>query len=171
MPEKPSAEEIAAYEFKKGKLLQSIESRKEELDKFLASRKETPKHVLLKDLPEKDKFSQLSTAQKHFVDTIKLIAYRAETALVHIVREKLKREDDGRALVRQVLQSTVDLRPDLHQKTLTVRVHRLSTAAHDETLQHLCDELTATQTQFPGTELRLIFELVGSVQFQSGPGL
>jgi len=170
-PEKPNAEEIEAYELKKGKLLQSIQTRKEELDKLLTSRTETPKHVLLKDLPEKDKFSQLSTAKKHFVDTIKLIAYRAETALVHLAREKLQREDDGRALVRQVLQSTVDLRPDPHEKTLTVRVHRLSTAAHDEALQHLCNELTATETQFPGTELRLVFELVGSVQFHSGPGL
>ena len=123
---------------------------------------------LFKELPEKDRFSQLSAAKKHFVDTIKLIAYRAETALVHVLREKLKREDDGRALARQILQSTVDLRPDLTQKTLLVKVHRLTTAAHDAALEHLCAELTTTETLFPGTELRLIFEAVGSAQFHQG---
>jgi hypothetical protein len=95
------------------------------------------------------------------VDTIKLIAYRAETALVAVVREKLAREDDGRALVRQVLSSAVDLRPDPVAKTLTVRLHGLSSPGHDAALRHLCAELTATETIYPGTELRLIFEPLG----------
>jgi len=33
----------------------------------------------LKELPEAERFTQLRTSTKHFVDTIKLIAYRAET--------------------------------------------------------------------------------------------
>ncbi len=98
------------------------------------------------------------------MDTIKLIAYRAETALVQVVREKLQREDDARALVRQVFDSAVDLCPDQQQKTLTVRLHRLSTPAHDEVLRHLCAELTASETTFPGTELRLVFEPIGTSQ-------
>lgn len=162
LPVLSSADEAAEYEKEKGTLLQTIQKRQETLGKLKASRKETSKHVLLKDLQEKDRFSQLSTAKKHFVDTIKLIAYRAETALLHIVREKMKREDDGRALVRQILQSAVDLRPDSTAKTLTVRVHRLATAAHDEALKHLCAELTDTETVFPGTELRLVIEPIGS---------
>ena len=98
------------------------------------------------------------------MDTIHLIAYRAETALVSLVREKLARSDDGRALVRQVFESAVDLCPNLEDKTLTIRLHRLSSGAHDEALQHLCAELTATETLYPGTELRLIFEPVGANQ-------
>ena len=58
----------------------------------------------------------MRTTQKHFVDTIKLIAYRAETALVALAREKLSRPDDARALVRQVFSSAVDLSPDLEKK-------------------------------------------------------
>ena len=96
------------------------------------------------------------------MDTIKLIAYRAETALVLILREKMERSDDARALVRQILQSAVDLHPDLSEKTLTVKLHHLSFQAHDQVLSHLLEELTATETIFPGTDLRLIFQLVGS---------
>ena len=90
------------------------------------------------------------------MDTIKLIAYRAETALVQVVREKLARSDDARALVRQVFQSAVDLELDPERQTLTVRLHRLSSAAHDQVLEHLCAELSASETTFPGTDLRLI---------------
>ena len=127
-------------------------------------RKENPRHLALKDLPEPERFSQLRTTKKHFVDTIKLIAYRAETALVAIVREKLSRPDDARALVRQVFESAVDLCPNPADKTLTVWLHRLSNAAHDEVLEHLCAELTATETLYPGTELRLIFQPIRANQ-------
>ena len=108
--------------------------------------------------------------KKHLVDTLKLIAYRAETALVQIVREKLRRWDDARALVRQVFQSAVDLRPDPQNQTLTIRLHRLSTAAHDEALCHLCEELTATETVYPGTALKMIYEAVGGKTAEAEEG-
>jgi hypothetical protein len=85
-----------------------------------------------------------------------------ETAVVQPVREKLARTEDVQALVRQVFTSAVDLDPNAAQKTITVRMHRLSSAIHDAALEHLCAELTATETVFPGTDLLLIYELVGS---------
>ena len=145
----------------KAQLLQAIQARQKQLEELKASRRQTAKHVTLKELPEAQRFGQLRTDKKHLVDTIKLIAYRAETALVQIVRETLRRWDDARALVRQVLASAVDLRPDPAHQTLTVRLHRLATTAHDQTLRHLCEELTATETVYPGTDLKLVYELVG----------
>jgi hypothetical protein len=38
----------------------------------------------------------------------------------------------------------------------------LTTSAHDQVLAHLCAELNATETVFPGTDLRLIYQMVGS---------
>ena len=156
------AQAITDYEQKKGKLLEQIQQRQKKLEILKSERKETPRHVLLKDLPQAERFPELRTARKHFVDTIKLIAYRAETALVQIAREKLQRSDDARVLVRQVFTSAVDLIPDLDHKTLTVRLHRLSSAAHDQVLEHLCAELTATETTFPGTDMRIIFQPIRS---------
>jgi len=159
-PPQAEPDALVRFEQNKGKLLEQIQQRQLRIDQLKTERKATPKHLTLKELPEEERFSELRTAKKHFVDTIKLIAYRAETALVHIVREKLKREDDARALVRQVFTSAVDLCPDLDRKTLTVRLHQLSTPAHDDVLDHLCAELTATETTYPGTDLCLIFEPV-----------
>lgn len=155
-------EAVAQYEQQKGKLLEEIQQQQTKLEELKTQRKAQARHIALKDLPEKERFSQLSPAKKQFVDTIKLIAYRAETALVQIAREKLTREDDARSLVRQIFESAVDLCPNQEQKTLTVRLHRLSSPAHDAVLQHLCAELTASETTFPGTELRLLFEPIGT---------
>jgi len=162
LPAEATPAQAAGFETKKGQLLQSLQEREQQLAGRRAERKAQPKHVLLKDLPAAERFPQLAVARKHLVDTIKLVAYRAETALVALAREKLTRPDDARALVRQLFSSTADLAPDLAQKILTVRLHRLSTATHDAALAHLCDELTATETTFPGTDLRLVFSPVGS---------
>ncbi len=161
LPAQATAEQTEALVAQKAQLLQSVQTRQKELEELKTKRRQTAKHVTLKELPESQRFDQLRTDKKHLVDTIKLIAYRAETALVQVVRETLRRWDDARALVRQVFESAVDLRPDQANKTLTVRLHRCATIVQDQTLQHLCEELTATETVYPGTDLRLVYELVG----------
>lgn len=161
-PDTGEPEALARDATQQGRLLAQRDEQQRGLDELKAQRQAAPHHLTLKELPETERFPQLRTTTTHFVDTIKLIAYRAETALVEVVREPLQRPDEARALVRQVFRSAVDLSPDPEQRTLTVRLHRLSSAIHDAALEHLCAELTATETVFPGTELRLIFEPVGS---------
>lgn len=159
----PSPDQATAFEQQKGRLLESINGRKKALEQLKAQRKQAHKHVVLKDLPEEDRFSQLKTDKKHLVDTIKLVAYRAETILAGIAREKLARsEEDARAWVRGIFQSSVDLRPDTAKGTLTVSIHRQATAAQDAVLLHLCAELNETETVYPGTNMRLVFLPVGS---------
>jgi hypothetical protein len=159
-PKEAEPEAMAAFQQQKANLLEQIEHREQTLENQKAQRKAMEKKLTLKDLPLADRFDQLRPTKKHFVDTIKMVAYRAETALVHIVREKLARLDDARALIRQVFSSTVDLCPNHETKILTVRVHPLTTVAHTKVLEHLCAELTATETTYPGTDFRLAFEPV-----------
>jgi len=166
----PSAEQAAAFEQKKGRILQSVQTRQAAVADLKAQRKNTPGHILVKDLPEQDRFSQLKTDKKHLVDTIKMIAYRAETILVGIAREKLARSrEDARAWVRGLFQSSVDLRPDQMAGTLTVVIHRQATAAQDAVLLHLCAELNETETIYPGTKMRLVFVPVGSPAVPASP--
>jgi hypothetical protein len=103
----------------------------------------------------------LRPERKRFIDTIKMIGYRAETCMVAILREKMSRADDARALLRQIYDTDADLIPDLHAATLTVKLHHLTQSAHDQILRHLCDQLNETETIFPGAQLRLRFQ-VGS---------
>jgi hypothetical protein len=122
-------------------------------------RKETPRHLAVKDLPAGACFQQLRPERKQFIDTVKMIAYRAETSMVGVLRDELARDDDARALIRQIYQCEADLLPDRSAKTLTVRLHHLAQNIHDEAVRHLCTELTATQTLFPTTDLRLVYQL------------
>lgn len=164
LPAQAQPETVANYEQQKGRLLEQLQQQEQKLQQLKAERKATPRHLPLKDLPQAERFSQLRTTKKQFVDTIKLIAYRAETALVALAREKLSRSEDARSVIRQIFESAVDLCPNTQQQTLTIRLHRLSSAIHEEVLEHLCAELTATETIYPGTDLRLVFEPIRSNQ-------
>ena len=159
----PLDSELARYQLRKGNLQEQIEQLGLELDRLKLERKKTPHHILVKDLKESDRFSRLLTERKHLVDTIKLISYRAETSMASMLRENLNRTDDARALLRHIYDTEVDLIPDLENKTLTVRLHHLTQAAHDQAVRHLCDQLNATDTIFPGTDLRLVYKLGSSL--------
>ncbi|MFA6047154.1 MAG: putative transposase [Phycisphaerales bacterium] len=158
LPEPP---ELDAWQQQKARLHEAFTTRQTRLVELKAKRKETPRHLALQDLPKEEQFPRLRAERKHFVDTLKLIAYRAETALVGTVREALARHDDGRALVRELMRTPADLHPDPQARTLTVCLHPLPSRLQDAAVRHLAEELTATETTFPGTDLRLVFTLNG----------
>ncbi len=153
---------VAAFEQKKAALQEEIEALQQALDELKGQRKAVEHHVTIAQLPEEERFKQLSTQSKHLVDTIKMVAYRAETAMVQMAREKMSREDDARSLIRALYNAEVDLLPDEKANTLAVRVHHLANRSADEVVRHLCAELNMTETIFPGTTLRLVYELVST---------
>jgi predicted RNase H-like nuclease (RuvC/YqgF family) len=154
--------DVSRYQIQKAQLQEQIENLNRDIDQLKLQRKQTPHHIPVKDLPQSDRFSRLLTERKHFIDTIKLLAYRAETTMASLLRDRLNRTDDARALLRQIYDTEVDLIPDLQTKTLTVRLHHLTQSAHDQAVRHLCDQLNATETIFPDTDLKLVYELGSS---------
>jgi hypothetical protein len=152
---------ITRFALAQGQQQETIEERQRRLEELKKQRKATPHHIPVKDLPEDVRFTRLLPERRHFIDTIKMISYRAETSMVGILRENMSRGDDARALLRQIYDTECDLIPDLQAGTLTVILHHLTQAAHDQVLRHLCDQLNETETIFPDTQLRLFFK-VGS---------
>ena len=153
---------VQSYEQRKGQLQEEIQQIELEIENLKQQRKQTMHHIPIKSLPEEERFTRLRTERKHFIDTIKMIAYRAECSLVSLLREHLARSDDARTLVRQIFETEADLLPDLNAKTLTVRIHHLTQSAHDQVLEKLCSALNETQTVFPGTDLTLSFKIGSS---------
>jgi len=158
----PTPEQTHAFEIEGGLRRQQVVAQEAVLAECLRQRQQTPRKLPLKELPESQRFGQLCPESKHFIDTIKMIAYRAESALAGEVRECLGRDDDARALLRRLFTTPVHLRPDPVAKTLTVEVHRLGSPLQDAAIAHLCSVLTQTQTTFPSTHLRLIYRQIGS---------
>jgi hypothetical protein len=153
---------VEAFTQRKSGLQEDIEHLRKEAEELKALRKATKRHITYDELPKEARFDRLSTQSKHFIDTIKMVAYRAETAMAQILRRKMTRHDDARSLLRAVYNTEVDINPDMEAKTLTIRLHPPANNSSDQAVRHLCDELNCTETVFPGTELRLIYELVSS---------
>ncbi len=80
--------------------------------------------------------------------------------MASILKESMSREDDARSLVKSLYQLEADLLPDVEKRILKVRLHRIATRKADEALANLCSILNETETIFPGTNLRLFYELV-----------
>jgi len=141
-------------------LREEIELLEKDLATLKAERKQTPQHVRWIDLPEPERFVPLAPTRKRFLDTIKMIAYRAETALASSLREVMARPDDTRALLREIFFTEADLIPDEGAGTLTVALHHLTNRASDAAARFLAEHLNATETVYPGTNLRLVYKLV-----------
>ena len=97
---------------------------------------------------------------KTLTDTVKIIAYRAETALVGLLRKHLANEAEARALIRELFVSSADLEPDDIAGTLTIRIHRMASPVHDRAITLLLEDLTTTNFRHPDTGHRFIYQLV-----------
>ena len=74
LPAQSDLDQAAEYEQGKGRLLEHIHQKQQQLNELKVQRQRTQRHLSLKDLPQQERFSQLASTKKHFVDTIKLIA-------------------------------------------------------------------------------------------------
>ena len=136
----------------------------QQLDAEIATMKQqrrlTPKKIQIDSLPEDERPRQLLPLGKLFTDTVKMIAYRAETATVGILKKHLAKEDDARALAREIFVSSADILPDEKANTLTIRLHRTATAARDRAVEALLAELNESDFMHPETGLRMRYQLV-----------
>ncbi len=144
---------------RKAELLEEIELFEDDISKLKTKRKATKRHITISELPETEKFKSLAKDKKLIVDTVKMIAYRAETSMVGIVRKFMHRKDDARTLMEQVFRTEADIKPDYENKILLISLHHLTNKASDNPIIKLCEEINETETIFPGTELRLVVKL------------
>ena len=154
-------EAMPKWEQRKSELAEAVEQTDHELEELKQQRKAVPHHLEWGEYPAEDKFERLAPSRKRLTDTVKLIAYRAETALSNIVRETLARPDDARSLLCDLFRSEADLSVDTQSGTLTISVHPMANPRSNRAIEHLLAELNATEMQYPGTSLQLVYTLVG----------
>jgi len=65
-------------------------------------------------------------SRKRLTDTVKLVTYRAETAMAMVVREHTSHPDEARCLVRDLFLSDADVGSDEAAGVLEVRLHTLA---------------------------------------------
>ena len=150
---------IAKWKRQKAELVEEIEQLEHDLEQIKDQLKDAPRHIDWHDLEPENKFKKLKPSRKCLTDTIKMIAYRAQTAMVNIVREKLSREDDARALIRDLCQSEADILPNLDAETLTIQVHHMANHRSNLAIEHLIHNLNDAAFNYPGTNLRLHYRM------------
>jgi hypothetical protein len=161
----PESDEAAQVQWakRKAEIVEAIEQFERELTEINDQLRKTPSHLKWEELPETERFERLAPSRKQLVDTVKMIAYRAETAMALIVREALARTDDGRSLLRDLFRSEADLFPDVEHGLLRVEVHPMSNPRSNRAIAHLLEHLTMAEFTYPGTNLRLAYSIAGGV--------
>ena len=123
--------------------------------------KQTPHHIEWKDLPEAEKFNRLLPGRKRLLDAVRMIAYRAETAMVPLLMNETVDSSQARTILQTLFVTEADILPDPEHGRLRVRVHRAACPVTDRHRERLFTFLNETETRYPGTSLQMVYELVG----------
>jgi predicted nuclease with TOPRIM domain len=147
---------------KKAALLEEIQHYEHELDEEKVKLKKTPKHITWAQLEEKDRFHRLLPGRKRLMDTVRMIAYRAETAMAASLVSPTVDLAAARCLLQDLFVTEADILPDPENKLLRVRIHSASRPAANRSLEHLIAHLNEAQVPYPGTDMSLVYELRGT---------
>lgn len=147
---------LTAQQIKTRELITTLKNEKQI---WVKQREGIPNKIMLKEMPDAKRFNKLKPESKLFMNVIKMICYRAETALAEMVTPFFYKEKaEKRMLIKQLFTTPADLIPSEKEKTLTIKLASLSAPRYNEAITQLCTELNQTETIFPGTDLRMIFK-------------
>lgn len=138
-----------------GRKIEELKQRELELKALYA---QTPAKVPLKDTVDQQAVYRLRREKKHLADVIKMVAYQAETDLLSLIRNEYARADDeGRTLIQSALKSSGDI--EVNGNELRITLNPLSSPHRSKAIKVLCERLNTTNTVFPGTKLRLVYDV------------
>jgi len=137
--------------------IEKHQQREQELDN---ERNKISPRIKLKDMPSQTRYNKLKQESKMLMNIIKMICYRAETAVANELMVNLvNAKDQKRMLLKQIIKNNADLIPDYDKKTLIVVLHTLSAPRFNKEAAKLAKILNQTETIFPGSDLKLKFEI------------
>jgi hypothetical protein len=152
--------QMKKYLRQKAETLQNVELYQSEWEAIKQKKKEIPKRIDVKETEQGKGILTVINDQKQLMDTIKMIGYWAESALVNQIRLLLKNPEEARSLIRSIYQSNADLIVDKQNNRLCVRLHHSNLASVDNIIKEFFDILNKTETIFPGSNLKLFYNLV-----------
>jgi len=162
---------VEQWQRHKAALLEEIEQFENQVQELGRTLRDTRHYLQWKDLTEEQKFQRLAPTRRQLLDAIRMIAYRAETAMIPFLLDAHTDPSAARTVLQDLFGAAADILPEPEQHHLRVRVHRSSRPAVDQRLQRLFGELNQTETLYPGTDLQLVYELVGEPVAKSENGI
>ena len=101
---------------------------------------------------------RIDVERKRIMDAIRMATYNAESALARLIAPHYARAaDDARTLLHEIFKASADF--EIEGDRLHVRILPLTAPRRTRALAGLCEELTATKTLYPGTDLTLVYSV------------
>ena len=139
---------------------QMLDQYSQEEGVLVMERKKLQPRIKLGQMPEEKRYNKLKTESKIFMNVIKMICYRAESAVASFISPYLANADkEKRMVVKQIIQANADVIPDYKNNILNVVLYSLSANRYNQAASELANLLNQTETTFPGTELRMVFKI------------
>jgi transposase len=136
----------------------AVDTARTQLDQARANRADTPARVPLATTRPNARL--LDEETKLITHAIRMSAYNAETTLTRLLHEHYPRAtDEARALLREAMRLPGDIH--ISGDTLHLRLDPATAARRSRAVAGLCHELTATQTRYPGTNLKIKYSVKG----------
>ncbi|NBB79606.1 MAG: hypothetical protein GVY36_09195, partial [Verrucomicrobia bacterium] len=104
-----SPEKHLKWERTKSTILEEIGQLESKLATIKTQLSETDRHLLWKDLPEEDRFTGPPPVRKRLLDTVRMIAYRAETVLCFLLGEQGVESAAARRMLQDLFTTEVDI--------------------------------------------------------------
>jgi len=139
-------------------LIEKINASRSKHKDLFNEREGVTRKITLKDMPGQQRYNQLKPESKMLMNIIKMICYRAETAIANLLSEYGVSEAEKRMVVKQIIDNNADILPDTENNTLTITLHSLSAPRFNKAAQKLAQLLTSTDTFFPNTKMKMIFK-------------
>jgi hypothetical protein len=150
---------VRGFKISHAELGQKIRLLRETCERLDAEVKVLPDRVPVREVMNGEPVVRLERERKTITDTLKMVAYRAETQLANLVGPLLPyRGDEARKFIRQVFELSADLLLDYEQGKLVVRLHSMANPRSNRALRALCNVLNDLKVCYPGTQLRLVLE-------------
>jgi prepilin-type processing-associated H-X9-DG protein len=148
---------MRGFKIAHGKLGKKLRAARNRLDELLKRRRALPTRVEVRDVSE-GAVIKLATERKHLTNIIKMVAYQAESDLVSMLQPHYSRaEQEGRTLLHELFNASADI--EVKGDELRVTLSPLSVPHRTLAVQALCQPLNEIATKFPGTNLRLRFDV------------
>lgn len=153
-------EDVPVLNNKQMEILEKIEAHQQIEMQIKDQRSKISPRLKLKEMPGQRRYNKLKNESKMLMNILKMICYRAETAVANELAIYLQgAKEEKRMLVKQIIHNNADLLPDYENKTLTVVLHSLSAPRFNHAAAELANLLNQTETIFPGTDLMLKFKI------------
>jgi len=145
------------------KVSEDIHRIEEEINSLVKQRGEIPYKISVNQMPESKRYNQLDLESKKVQNIIKIICYRAESALAALLAPHYKRaENEIRMLIKAVIQMPIDMEADRDKEHLNITLYPLANQRSNLAVSNICETINLTNTKYPGTNLRLCYKIATS---------